>query len=348
MADMRVALITGITGQDGYYLARLLLDKGYKVHGVRQALAHDDRAHIKPLLDDITLHYGDMTDQTSLNNVMQAVQPDEVYNLAAQSHVGVSFAVPEYTMNVNGHGVKRLLDAMRAYAPKAKFYQAGTSELFGNSPAPQNEETAFDPQSPYAEAKLYAHQTVVEYRQQYGLYAVNGILFNHESPKRGDDFVTQKIVKAACAILKGAQDILYLGNLDAVRDWGHAEDYVEGMWRMLQQDAPDDYVLATGTSCSVRDFVCEVFGALGHDIIWQGQGAEEVGMLLENNREVVRIAPEFYRPAEVHNLIGDSRKAQQNLDWSIRKTRYNLIQDMIDAELNKDARAGGHIQRARA
>lgn len=328
----KIALITGITGQDGYYLAKLLVDKGYQVHGVRQPLAHDDTHHLTPLRDAITLHWGDMTDQTSLNHIVQTVQPDEIYNLAAQSHVGVSFAVPEYTMNVNGHGAIRLLEALRLCAPKARFYQAGTSELFGNSPAPQNEQTPFDPQSPYAAAKLLAHQAVVKYRTQYGLYAVNGLLFNHESPKRGDDFVTQKIVKAALAILAGEQEALLLGNLDAERDWGHAADYVEGMWRMLQQDVPDDFVLATGQACRVRQFVEEVFTALGHQMKWQGQGLDEVGILVENNQEVVRIAADYYRPAEVHCLIGDSRKAQQKLNWSASTTRQQLIQDMIDAQ----------------
>tara|TARA_R110002126_G_scaffold13118_4_gene56899 strand:- start:48591 stop:49586 length:996 start_codon:yes stop_codon:yes gene_type:complete len=325
------ALITGITGQDGFYLATLLLNKGYRVNGMRQALAHDDRVHLTALLNDIDFHYGDMSDEDSLNRVVAAVQPDEVYNLAAQSHVGVSFSMPEYTKNINGAGAERLLRAVHAYVPECRFYQAGTSELFGNTPAPQNENSPFSPQSPYAEGKLSAHQAVEKYRDDKGLFAVNGILFNHESPKRGDDFVTQKIVKAAVAIKAGRQDVLILGNLDAQRDWGHAADYVEGMWLMLQQDTPRDFVLASGRTCCVREFVEDVFAALSMPIRWQGKGSDEVAIFLENDKLAVRISSALYRPHEVHVLQGDPSLAKRHLGWSAKTSRQSLINEMIIA-----------------
>ena len=327
----KTALITGITGQDGYYLSCFLLDKGYELHGLRQPLAHDDRVHLRDIQDQITFHFGDMTDQESLDNVVQKVQPNELYNLAAQSHVGVSFSMPSYTRNVNGEGVHRILESVRKYAPSCKFYQAGTSELFGNAPAPQNEDSEFLPESPYAEGKLTAHKAVEEYRDLHGIYAVNGILFNHESPKRGDDFVTQKIVKAAVAIIEGRQSCLYLGNLDAKRDWGHAQDYVEGMWLMLQQVHPKDYVLASGSACRVRDFVNDVFEILGRPIKWRGAGLDEVGCFVDDGAVAVRISEEFYRPNEVHELLGDASKAAKDLGWKANISRKDLIVDMIEA-----------------
>jgi len=330
-AGMKTALITGITGQDGFYLTKLLLDKGYAVHGLRQPLAHDDRVHLQDMLDEIEFHYGDMGDQESLNHVVAKVRPDEVYNLAAQSHVGVSFSMPEYTKNVNGHGVRRLLRAVYEHAPHCRFYQAGTSELFGNAPAPQNENAPFAPESPYAEGKLIAHQAVLDYRNTKGLFAVNGILFNHESPKRGDDFVTQKIIKGAIALRRGDQDCLTLGNLDAQRDWGHAADYVEGMWLMLQQEMPRDYVLASGVSCSVRAFVEDVFTALEMPIKWQGSGVDEQGIFLENGGVAVNISSAFYRPKEVHALQGDASLAKRDLGWSAQISRQSLIHEMIAA-----------------
>jgi GDPmannose 4,6-dehydratase len=323
------ALITGITGQDGYYLTKFLLEKNYIVHGVRQALAHDDRVHLKDFFDDITFHYGDMSDQDSLNRSVIAAQPDEIYNLAAQSHVGVSFSIPEYTKNVNGAGAERLLRAAHEYAPACRLYQAGTSELFGNAPAPQNENSPFAPESPYAEGKLTAHRAVEAYRSDKGLFAVNGILFNHESPKRGADFVTQKIVKAAVAIKAGQQDVLTLGNLDAQRDWGHAADYVEGMWLMLQQDTPRDFVLASGQTCCVRDFVTDVFAALLMPVRWQGSGIDEVAIFLENDQPAVRISSALYRPHEVHVLQGDPSLAKLHLGWSAKTSRNSLINEMI-------------------
>ncbi len=332
---MKKALITGITGQDGFYLTKLLLDKGYSVHGMRQALAHDDRVHLQDMLGDISFHYGDMSDEASLQRVIADVQPDEIYNLAAQSHVGISFSMPEYTKNVNGHGVEKLLRAVYERAPKCRFYQAGTSELFGNAPAPQNENSPFTPESPYAEGKLIAHNAVLNYRKAKGLYAVNGILFNHESPKRGDDFVTQKIVKGAIALKQGRQTCLTLGNLDAQRDWGHAADYVEGMWLMLQQDTPRDYVLASGVSCSVRLFVEDVFAVLGMPIKWQGNGQEEQGIFLENGAVAVNISSAFYRPSEVHVLQGDASLAKRDLGWSAQISRQNLINEMIAAALGE-------------
>lgn len=325
------ALITGITGQDGYYLAQLLLRKGYEVHGLIQPLTHDDRVHLQDMITNITFHYGDMVDAQSLNRAVENVRPDELYNLAAQSHVGLSFDLPDYTRNVNGVGVKRLLEAVRIHAPESRFYQAGTSELFGNNQAPQSEQTSFDPQSPYAEGKLEAHNHVKHYREEYGLFAVNGILFNHESPKRGDTFVTQKIIKATTAIIRGQQDCLYLGNLDARRDWGHAEEYVEGMWMMLQQEHPQDFVLATGMACSVRDFVEETFKVFDKKIVWQGKGVDEVGLLEDQGKVIIRVSPEFYRPAEVHELIGNSALAKDVLGWNPKMSRQDLIKDMVEA-----------------
>ena len=327
----KTALITGITGQDGYYLSQLLLSKKYEVHGMRQALAHDDRIHLAAIQDQIIFHYGDMTDQESLDRVVQKVKPDELYNLAAQSHVGVSFKMPSYTKNVNGAGVERLLSAVLQYAPNCRFYQAGTSELFGNTPAPQNENSEFSPQSPYAEGKLIAHQAVTRYRKDLGLFAVNGILFNHESPLRGDDFVTQKIIKGALAIQNNVQDCLFLGNLDARRDWGYAGDYVEGMWKMLQQDQPQDFVLASGLSCSVRSFAQEVFERTGLAVKWQGEGLGEVAILLDTGRVVVRISPEYYRPSEVDELLGDASNALRELGWCAKISRSDMIDDMITA-----------------
>tara|TARA_R110002124_G_scaffold129483_1_gene290812 strand:- start:110970 stop:112001 length:1032 start_codon:yes stop_codon:yes gene_type:complete len=330
----KVALITGVTGQDGYYLSKFLLSKNYEVHGMRQALAHDDRIYLAAIKDKIIFHYGDMTDQDSLGSIVRRVKPDELYNLAAQSHVGVSFEVPSYTKNVNGVGVERLLSAVRQYAPNCRFYQAGTSELFGNSPAPQNEHSPFSPQSPYAEGKLIAHQAVMRYRDEYGLFAVNGVLFNHESPLRGDGFVTQKIVKGALSVKRDAESCLCLGNIDARRDWGHAADYVEGMWHMLQQDKAEDFILASGVGCSVRDFTREVFAQIGLEIKWRGEGVNEVAILLDTGRVVVKISPELYRPADVHELCGDASTALRRFGWRAKTSRSAMIHDMITAAQN--------------
>ena len=339
----RVALITGITGQDGAYLAELLLSKDYIVHGVKRRSSLFNTQRIDHLYQDphiqdprFILHYGDLTDSTNLVRIVQEVQPDEIYNLGAQSHVQVSFDTPEYTANADAVGVLRLLEAIRilAMTDSVRFYQASTSELFGNSKeVPQDEHTPFTPRSPYGAAKLYAYWITVNYREAYGLYACNGILFNHESPRRGETFVTRKITRAAARIKLGLENRLYLGNLNASRDWGHAKDYVEGMWLMLQQDAPEDFVLATGKEATVRDFCNKAFGALDMTLEWRGRGAEEQAICRESGKTVVAVNPRYYRPAEVNRLLGNATKARERLGWRPRYTLDSMIEEMVAADL---------------
>jgi len=339
----KVALITGVTGQDGAYLAELLLAKGYEVHGVKRRSSSFNTARVDHLFVDshqpdvrFFLHYGDMTDATNLIRLVQEVQPSEIYNLAAQSHVQVSFETPEYTANTDGLGTLRLLEAIRILkiSDGMRFYQASTSELFGNAPeAPQRESTPFRPRSPYGAAKLFAYWVTVNYREAYGFHASNGILFNHESPIRGETFVTRKITRAVAAIQLGIQDMLFLGNLDAERDWGHARDYVEAMWLMLQQDRPDDYVLATGESHSVREMVELAFAEIGMEITWQGSGENEVGVQKGTDRTLVQIDPRYFRPTEVDRLIGDASKAWERLGWKPTTSFPDLVKEMVAADL---------------
>jgi GDPmannose 4,6-dehydratase len=352
--NMKTALITGITGQDGSYLADLLLDKGYMVHGVKRRSSLINTERIDHLYQDphekhvrFRLHYGDMTDSTNLIRLIQETQPDEIYNLAAMSHVKVSFDTPEYTANADGIGTLRLLEAIRILRlqGKTRIYQASTSELYGLvQEIPQRETTPFYPRSPYAVAKLYAYWITVNYREAYGLYACNGILFNHESPQRGETFVTRKITRAVAAIALGLQDCLYMGNLDARRDWGHARDYVDAMWRILQQDSPDDYVIATGVTTSVRDFIRMAFAELGITIGFVGSGLEETGVVaacqsqeyqLPEGTRVVAIDPAYFRPTEVELLIGDSSKARRVLGWEPRYTLPMLVQEMVAHDVDR-------------
>ena len=344
----KTALITGVTGQDGAYLAELLLGKGYFVHGIKRRSSSFNTSRIDHLMEDphasdrrFILHYGDMTDSTNLIRIVQETQPDEIYNLAAQSHVQVSFETAEYTANADAIGTLRLLEAMRLLGLKrTRFYQASTSELYGKvQEIPQSERTPFYPRSPYAAAKLYAYWIVVNYREAYGMHASNGILFNHESPIRGETFVTRKITRAAAAIHLGLQDRLYLGNLDSKRDWGHARDYVEGMWRMLQQDEPDDYVLATGETHLVRTFVEKTFKRIGVDIEWRGTGAGEIGMDSGTGRVVVEVDPNYFRPTEVDILVGDPTKAREVLGWRHISTLDDLITEMLREDLKVMARS---------
>ncbi|MBI3703858.1 MAG: GDP-mannose 4,6-dehydratase [Rhizobiales bacterium] len=344
----KVALITGITGQDGAYLAELLLAKGYVVHGVKRRSSSLNTQRVDHLYVDphehgtkFFMHYGDMTDATNLIRLMQETQPNEIYNLAAQSHVQVSFETPEYTANADALGTLRLLEAMRILRmeDKARFYQASTSELYGNSPAPQNETTSFAPRSPYAAAKLYAYWIVVNYREAYDIHASNGILFNHESPIRGETFVTRKITRAVAAIEAGRQQQLFIGNLDAKRDWGHARDYVEGMWMIVQQDKADDYVLATGEAHSVREFVERAFAVVGRRIDWRGQGVNEVGIDQASGKELVKVDARYFRPTEVDTLRGDASKAHSRLGWRHRVSFDQLVAEMVAADL-KDIQAG--------
>ena len=339
----RTALITGITGQDGAYLARLLLAKGYTVHGVKRRSSSFNTARVDELYADpheadtrFFMHYGDLTDATNLIRLIQEHQPDEIYNLAAQSHVQVSFETPEYTANADALGTLRLLEAIRilGIGERTRFYQASTSELYGNaSETPQHEGTPFHPRSPYAAAKLYAYWITVNYREAYGMHASNCILFNHEGPMRGETFVTRKITRAVAAIERGVQKRLYLGNLDAKRDWGHARDFVEGMWLMLQQPEPGDYVLATGEAHSVREFVERAFACVGRQIVWRGRGVDEVGGDAKTGEELVRIDPRYFRPTEVDDLRGDPSKARAKLGWS-HKTKYaELVSEMVEADL---------------
>ena len=339
-----VALITGITGQDGSYLADLLLEKGYEVHGIirRQSSINTkriDHLYYNKELKDKTffLHYGDMTDSSNLNRLIEQIQPTEIYNLAAQSHVGVSFEVPEYTAETTGIGTLRILDAIKKNGIKCRFYQASTSELFGGIPdtAPQSEKTPFYPKSPYGAAKLYSYWITVNYREAYGLYACNGILFNHESPRRGETFVTRKITQAVSHIVKGDQDVLQLGNLNAKRDWGFAGDYVEGMWRILQQDKPGDYVLASNETHAVREFVEEAFKAVGIELAWRGTGVNEKGYDKVTGKVYVEVNPKYFRPAEVELLWGDSSRAEKELGWK-RKTDFKgLVKMMMDADMKE-------------
>ncbi|MER8412910.1 GDP-mannose 4,6-dehydratase [Mesorhizobium sp. M0293] len=344
MGDSRkVALITGITGQDGAYLARLLLKKGYIVHGIKRRSSSFNTGRIEDLYQDphesdprLILHYGDLTDSTNLIRVVQESQPDEIYNLAAQSHVQVSFETPEYTANADGIGTLRLLEAIRllGLTDKTRFYQASTSELYGLvQSVPQNETTPFYPRSPYAAAKLYAYWMVVNYREGYGMHASNGILFNHESPLRGETFVTRKISRAAAAIYLGKQDKLYLGNLDAQRDWGHAREYVRGMWMMMQQDQPDDYVLATGKTTPVRQFVEWAFEDIGVEIEWRGKGVGEKGYDVASGRCLVQVDPRYFRPTEVDLLLGDATKAKEKLGWVHETSVRELAAEMVREDL---------------
>ena len=339
----KVALLTGVTGQDGAYLSELLLEKGYVVHGVKRRSSSFNTGRIENLYQDrhekdqrFVLHYGDMTDSTNLIRIIQQVQPDEIYNLAAQSHVAVSFETPEYTANADAVGALRILEAIRILGmeKKTKFYQASTSELYGLvQEVPQSETTPFYPRSPYAVAKLYAYWIVVNYREAYGMHASNGILFNHESPLRGETFVTRKITRAVAAIKHGFQDKLYLGNLDARRDWGHAREYVRGMWLMLQQDEPDDYVLATGETTLVRDFVSKAFDEVGITIKWSGAGVNEKGVCGETGKVLVEVDPSYFRPTEVELLIGDPTKAKRKLGWSHETGWQQLCSEMVAADL---------------
>ncbi len=346
----RVALITGVTGQDGAYLSELLLEKGYLVHGLKRRSSSFNTGRVEHLYQDVhvpaprfVLHYGDMTDSTNLIRIVQETQPDEIYNLAAQSHVQVSFETPEYTANADAIGTLRLLEAIRllGLGQKTRFYQASTSELYGKVQAvPQNETTPFYPRSPYAAAKIYAYWIVVNYREAYGLHASNGILFNHESPLRGETFVTRKITRAAAAIHLGLQDKLYLGNLDAQRDWGHARDFVRGMWMMLQQDEPDDYVLATGRTTAVRTFVEKAFGEVGTRIEWRGTGIEELGLDAATGKILVEVDPRYFRPTEVDLLLGDSTKARAKLGWTHEKDLDQLVAEMMSEDVMVMAREG--------
>ena len=341
MAD-KIALITGVTGQDGAYLAEFLLAKGYVVHGVKRRSSslntvRVDHLYLDPHVENgkFFLHYGDMTDATNLIRLIQETRPTEIYNLAAQSHVQVSFETPEYTANADGLGTLRLLEALRILRMErsVRFYQASTSEMYGNSPAPQNEKTPFAPRSPYAAAKLYAYWITVNFREAYGIHASNGILFNHESPVRGETFVTRKITRAVAAIEAGTQDQLFIGNLNARRDWGHARDYVEGMWAMLQQPQPDDYVLATGEAHSVREFVERAFAVAGRRIEWRGEGVDEVGLDEAGGKELIKIDPRYFRPTEVDILVGDASKARSRLKWQHKVTFDELVVEMVTADL---------------
>ncbi len=339
----KVALVTGITGQDGAYLAELLLSKGYIVHGIKRRSSSFNTARIDHIYQDphipdahFQIHYGDMTDSTNLIRIVQTVQPDEIYNLAAQSHVQVSFETPEYTANADATGALRLLEAIRllGLTGKTRFYQASTSELYGKvQETPQKETTPFYPRSPYGVAKLYAYWITVNYREAYGIHASNGILFNHESPIRGETFVTRKITRAVAAIHLGVQKTLFIGNLDAKRDWGHARDYVEGMWRIVQQQQPDDYVLATGETHSVREFVELAFAQVGRKIQWRAKGIDEVGIDCSTGDTVVRIDSRYFRPTEVDSLLGDPSKAKRVLGWKHTVSFPELVADMVTSDL---------------
>ena len=344
---MKKALITGITGQDGSYLAELLLEKDYKVHGIIRRSSSFNTGRIDHLINDDKIkdrfffHHGDVTDASNLNRLLEKIQPDEIYNLAAQSHVKVSFEIPDYTAQVDALGTLRFLDAIRETRVKTKFYQASTSELFGKAQeVPQTEKTPFYPRSPYGVAKLYGYWIIVNYREAYNLYACNGILFNHESPRRGETFVTRKITRAAALIKEGHQDTLFLGNLNAKRDWGYAPEYVEGMWRMLQQDIPDDYVMATGENHTIREFVELAFKELDMEIEWQGKGEEEVGIDAKTGSKIIRIDKKYYRPTEVEQLLGDATKAKDKLGWEPKTSLEELVKIMVKADLDKVKRKG--------
>ena len=348
----KVALITGITGQDGAYLADLLLKKDYLVHGIKRRSSSFNTARIDHLYQDphidkrnFVLHHGDLTDSTNMIRIIQEVQPDEIYNLAAQSHVMVSFETPEYTANADALGTLRILEAIRllGLSDKSRFYQASTSELYGKAQeVPQNEKTPFYPRSPYGVAKLYAYWITINYREAYNIFACNGILFNHESPIRGETFVTRKITRAAARISQGVQARLYLGNLDSKRDWGHANDYIEGMWRILQHDKPEDFVLATGISTSIRDFTTQAFSEAGISLEWSGSGVDEVGKNAQTGKLLVSVDPAYFRPTEVDLLIGDATKAKEKLGWRPTCDLKQLISEMISSDL-KEARKDHHL-----
>jgi len=343
MSKHKVALITGVTGQDGAYLAELLLEKGYEVHGIKRRASSFNTDRIDHLYQDpheknqkFVLHYGDLTDSMNLVRIIQQVQPDEIYNLGAQSHVAVSFESPEYTADTDGMGALRILEAIRisGLEKKTRYYQASTSELFGEvQETPQKETTPFYPRSPYAVAKLYAYWITVNYREAYGMYACNGILFNHESPIRGETFVTRKITRALARIHLGLQDTLFLGNMDALRDWGHAKDYVEMQWLMLQQDEPDDFCIATGVQYSVRDFVNFAYEHLGKSIRWEGEDVDEKGYDSESGQCIVAVDPRYFRPTEVETLLGDPSKAKEKLGWVPKITLKEMVEEMMDADL---------------
>jgi len=354
MAERRVALITGVTGQDGAFLAEFLLDKGYEVHGVKRRSSLINTSRVDHLYQDphvsdgrFRLHYGDLTDSSNLIRLIQETQPTEIYNLAAQSHVAVSFETPEYTANSDAIGTLRLLEAIRILKleNECRFYQASTSELYGKvQETPQTERTPFYPRSPYAAAKLYGYWVTVNYREAYGMFASNGILFNHEGPTRGETFVTRKITRAVAAITHGKQDRLYLGNLDAKRDWGYARDYVEGMWMILQHDQPDDFVLATGETRSVREFVEAAFSVVGTEIAWKGKGADETGINRKTGDILVSIDPRYYRPTEVDLLLGDPTKARKVLGWKPRTSFEELVEMMVQSDLVSDNYTPSMIQ----
>lgn len=346
MSKRRVALITGATGQDGAYLSELLLDKGYEVHGVKRRSSLINTSRVDHLYQDphvsdgrYTLHYGDLTDSSNLIRLIQETQPTEIYNLAAQSHVAVSFETPEYTANSDALGTLRLLEAIRILKleDRCRFYQASTSELYGKvQETPQTERTPFYPRSPYAAAKLYAYWVTVNYREAYGIFSSNGILFNHEGPTRGETFVTRKITRAVAAIVQGKQDQLYLGNLDAKRDWGFARDYVEGMWMILQHHKPDDFVLATGETRTVREFVEAAFKVVGIEIDWSGSGDQETGVDRKTGKLLISIDPRYYRPTEVELLLGDPAKAREELGWTPRTSFDQLVEMMVNADLKQE------------
>ena len=335
---VKTAFLTGITGQDGSYLAELLLSKGYEVHAIVRRSSIFNTYRIDHILDDPNLHtyYGDLSDSSNLNRLLRNIQPNEVYNLGAQSHVGVSFNVPEYTAEVDGIGAIRLLDAIRDSEIDCKFYQASTSELFGGIPGtePQNEKTPFYPKSPYGAAKLYAYWVTVNYRESYNMFATNGILFNHESPRRGENFVTKKISKAVARIYQKKQDLIKLGNLDSLRDWGHAKDFVEATWLILQQEIPEDFVIATGESHTVREFVELAFKEVGIEITWEGKGLEEIGVDINSGSKLVEIDEQHFRPSEVEVLLGDPSKAKEKLNWKPKINFQELVSTMVQYDLN--------------
>ncbi len=342
--EMKKALITGITGQDGSYLAELLLEKGYEVHGIIRRSSSFNTGRIDHLYKDphvngvkMFLHYGDLSDSSNIARLIEKIKPHEIYNLGAQSHVRVSFDTPEYTGDVDGLGTLRMLDAIKESGIKTKFYQASSSELYGKvQEVPQKETTPFYPRSPYAVAKLYAYWITVNYRESYDIFACNGILFNHESPRRGETFVTRKVTKGLSRIMAGKQDCLYMGNLDALRDWGYAKDYVEGMWLMLQQKKADDYVLATGEMHSVREFIGECAKLLKIDLRWKGKGTKEVGYDFKTKKEIIKIDPKYFRPAEVEQLLGDPSKAKRVLKWKPKTKFKELVKIMLEADLKEE------------
>ena len=345
---MKKAIITGITGQDGSYLLEILLEKGYEVHGIIRRSSSFNTGRIDHLYNNpniqgkqMFLHYGDVTDTSNLNRLLEKIEPDEIYNLAAQSHVKVSFEIPEYTAEVDAVGTLRFLDAIRETGLRTKFYQASTSELFGKvQEVPQTEKTPFYPRSPYGVAKLYGYWIIINYREAYGLYACNGILFNHESPRRGETFVTRKITLAAARIKLGLQEKLTIGNLNAKRDWGYAPEYCEGMWRMLQQDKPDDFILATGETHSVKEFIDAVFSELEMDLEWKGEDEQQVGITKKNGKTLIEVDPRYYRPTEVELLIGNPAKAKEKLGWAPKTTFRDLAKMMAKADYEKVKRRG--------